>query len=203
MTEQVVQSKRRGFEVTIEGLPPIVFLGWRSTHAKVDVAGEKHATWRAVLIAQATAVGVSGGLPVQGRAILRPGDRFDRETGKRIALARLVEQLVPLASAYTTALSDKAVRVEQARLKALRSRLFREIWKRTHAGKLPAKPRGVFFAPLGAAIPRAVNWFYSRYPESAPIAVQQSPEAASFPAAYMNAVPLSPEAKEKSLKEKA
>lgn len=161
MTEQVVQA-RRGFEVTVEGLGPIFFHGWRSTHGSVRVAAIAKPVSRALIEAR----GTIDGSYRSAAAILRPGDRFDRETGKRIALARLVEALVPLTSRYPmddAKATKKALRIEQARLKALRSSLFREIWKRTHKGALP-QPRKSNYPFYISQLPRTLNWFYGRYP---------------------------------------
>ena len=153
------QTKKRGFAVEIAGLPPIIFLGWRSTHGAVRVAALSKPVSRALVEARAT---IDDSLR-SAAAILRPGDKFDRETGKRIALAKLVEQLVPLTSAYATALSDKAVRVEQTRLKALRSTLFREIWKRMHKGALPARHKPSMLRSLFDAYMTADQKHYRKH----------------------------------------
>lgn len=156
------QTKKRGFAVEIAGLPPIIFLGWRSTHGAVRIAALSKPVSRALIEARAT---IDGSLR-SAAAILRPGDRFDRETGKRIALARLVASLIPELSGMPLIRDCKLVKIR-------RSQLFKEIWKRTHKGALPVKPRTTFdltAAMKGIAAPtRTWNWFYSRYPEPAPI----------------------------------
>lgn len=170
-TQTAAVAKKRGFEVTIEGLPPIIFLGWRSTHGAVRVAALPKPVNRALIEARAT---IDGSLR-SAAAILRPGDKFDRETGKRIALARLVAALIPASPTpeLKAAADKKALAKECQKRRGQRSKLFREIWKRTHKGKLPAKPRTTFdlTAALNSLAPptKTWNWFYSRYPEPAPI----------------------------------
>lgn len=137
-------SREKGFIVEVPGLPPVRFLGWRSTHAEVVFkASNGKMKWRAVVEALAECSERYGAIPAIGRAILRPGDTFDRETGKKIALARLVEALVPTYNTYQHPAESPEKRAEAKRLNAkakqARSRLFLEIWRRTHKGKMPEK----------------------------------------------------------------
>ena len=127
------QPKKRGFAVKIAGLPTIIFLGWRSTHGAVRIAALSKPVSRALIEARAT----TDGSLRSAAAILRPGDKFDRETGKRIALARLVASLIPELSGMPLIRDSKLVKVR-------RSQLFKEIWKRTHKGALPVKPERTY-----------------------------------------------------------